>query len=82
MIALFGGWTFVSTGAGFGLFSGRPRERKLVDDTETCPGFDSQEEGACAFSVDKIEEHLGKDKRFAVAGNKLRTGRQRNPIQP
>lgn len=51
---------FVSTGAGFGLFSGRPRERKLVDDTETCPGFDNQEEGACAFSVDKnISTRLG-----------------------
>ncbi len=38
---------FVSGGATFGLFSGNPRERKLVDDADTCGG------GDCAFDMDK-----------------------------
>lgn len=44
---------FASAGAGFGFFNGKPRERKLVDDMATCEGFDSAEEGACAFDVDR-----------------------------
>lgn len=38
---------FVSGGASLGLFSGSPRERKLVDDADTCGG------GDCSFDMDK-----------------------------
>ncbi len=38
---------FVSGGASFGLFSGSPRERKLIDDADTCGG------GDCSFDMDK-----------------------------
>lgn len=38
---------FVSTGASFGIFTGKPRERKLSGDKETCGG------GDCAFNIDK-----------------------------
>ena len=41
---------FVSGGAGFGLFGGVPRERKLDGDMETCGAFEG---GKCAFSIDK-----------------------------
>src|SRR5918999_3907461 len=34
------------------------------------------------FPVEKIEDHLGKDKRLAVAGGELGTGRQRDLFQP
>jgi tetratricopeptide (TPR) repeat protein len=48
---------FVSGGAGYGLFGGEPRERKLDGDMETCASF---EDGKCAFSVDKnISTRLG-----------------------
>ena len=38
---------FVSGGASFGLFSGSPRERKLLDDADSCGG------GDCSFDMDK-----------------------------
>jgi len=38
---------FVSGGASFGLFSGSPRERKLINDDKTCGG------GDCSFDMDK-----------------------------
>ena len=38
---------FVSGGASFGIFTGKPRERRLSDDDETCGG------GDCAFNIDK-----------------------------
>jgi hypothetical protein len=38
---------FVSGGASFGVFTGKPRERKLQDDDATCGG------GDCAFNIDK-----------------------------
>ena len=41
---------FVSGGAGYGLFGGEPRERKLDGDMETCGAFEG---GTCAFSIDK-----------------------------
>jgi hypothetical protein len=44
---------FVSAGAGYGIFNGKPRERKLVDDMATCDGYDTADEGACAFDVDR-----------------------------
>jgi len=48
---------FVSGGAGFGLFGGEPRERKLDGDMETCDRFEG---GQCAFAVDKnISTRLG-----------------------
>ncbi len=48
---------FVSGGAGFGLFGGVPRERKLDGDMETCGAFEG---GKCAFSIDKnISTRLG-----------------------
>ncbi len=40
---------FISGGAGFGIFTGKPRERKLKDDNETC-GFSG---GNCSFNIDK-----------------------------
>ena len=48
---------FMSGGAGFGLFGGLPRERKLDGDMETCAAFEG---GQCAFSIDKnISTRLG-----------------------
>jgi tetratricopeptide (TPR) repeat protein len=48
---------FVSGGAGFGLFGGEPRERKLDGDMATCDRFEG---GDCAFAVDKnISTRLG-----------------------
>lgn len=48
---------FVSGGAGYGLFGGIPRERKLDGDMETCGSFEG---GQCAFSIDKnISTRLG-----------------------
>lgn len=45
---------FLSLGGSFGLYSGKPRERKLADAMETCQGFDSPEDpGSCAFDIDK-----------------------------
>lgn len=45
---------FVAVGGSFGLYGGRPRERKLADDLETCMGFDTAENpGTCAFDIDK-----------------------------
>ena len=41
---------FVTAGGSFGLFSGKPRDRKLDGDTDTCAGFDK---GRCSFSVNK-----------------------------
>jgi hypothetical protein len=40
---------FVSGGASFGLFWGKPRERKVMD-SETCAGF---ENNTCPFDIDK-----------------------------
>jgi tetratricopeptide (TPR) repeat protein len=56
---------FVSGGAGFGLFGGEPRERKLEDDMETCSAFEG---GRCAFSIDKnISTRLGVGYGFAAS---------------
>lgn len=45
---------FLSLGGSFGLYGGKPRERKLADAMETCQGFDSPEDpGSCAFDIDK-----------------------------
>jgi tetratricopeptide (TPR) repeat protein len=45
---------FLSVGGSFGLYSGKPRERKLADAMETCMGFDSPDApGTCAFDIDK-----------------------------
>ena len=45
---------FLSLGGSFGLYSGKPRERKLADEMEVCRGFDSPEDpGSCAFDIDK-----------------------------
>lgn len=41
---------FVSGGGSFGLFLGRPRERRLSDDPDTCAGFAGND---CAFRIDK-----------------------------
>lgn len=38
---------FVAAGAGFGIFRGKPRERKLKNDSGSCGG------GNCAFNIDK-----------------------------
>jgi len=48
---------FISGGAGYGLFGGQPRERKLEGDMETCGDFEG---GSCAFAIDKnISTRLG-----------------------
>ncbi len=39
---------FVSGGASFGIFTGKPRERKLKDDSATCGAA-----GDCSFNIDK-----------------------------
>lgn len=45
---------FVSLGGSFGLYGGKPRERKLDDEMEICQGFDSPEDpGSCSFDIDK-----------------------------
>lgn len=45
---------FLSLGGSFGLYGGKPRERKLADAMEICQGFDSPEDpGSCAFDIDK-----------------------------
>jgi tetratricopeptide (TPR) repeat protein len=44
---------FVSAGASYGIFGGKPRERKLKDDTATCAGYDAAKQGVCAFNIDR-----------------------------
>jgi tetratricopeptide (TPR) repeat protein len=41
---------FASGGASYGLFGGKPRDRKLTEDMTTCGGFEGNN---CAFDVDK-----------------------------
>lgn len=51
---------WLTAGGSFGLFGGKPRERKLSDDTETCEGFDSATPGQCSFNIDKnLSARLG-----------------------
>lgn len=44
---------FIALGGSFGLLRGRPRDRKLTGDMETCAGFDDLSPGNCAFDIDK-----------------------------
>lgn len=60
---------FVSGGVGFGLFSGKPRERKLKDNTSTCAGYDQAKPGTCSFNIDKnITGRIGFGYGFQAAG--------------
>ena len=58
---------FVSGGGGFGLFGGKPRERKITD-AEACAGFGAPEApDECTFDVDKnITGRLGFGYGFAT----------------
>jgi hypothetical protein len=57
---------FVVAGAGYGLIGGRPRERKLENDTATCSGYDAGKPGACTFEIDRnISTRLGAGWGFA-----------------
>jgi hypothetical protein len=44
---------FIGLGASLGLFLGRPRERELSGEIETCRGFDEGSPGSCRFDIDK-----------------------------
>ena len=58
---------FISGGAGYGLFGGEPRERKLDGDMASCESF---ENNRCAFSIDKnISTRLGLGYGFQASGD-------------
>jgi hypothetical protein len=50
---------YVAAGGGFGLISGKPRERKLADDTATCENANPPDD-QCTFEIDKhVNGRLG-----------------------
>ncbi len=59
---------YVSAGAGFGFFRGKPRERKLTDSPNICTGFGSPNDpNSCTFDIDKnITGRLGFGYGFAT----------------
>lgn len=60
---------FLDAGGSFGLYGGRPRERKLADNPDTCMGFDTPENpGTCSFDIDKnITARFGVGYGFAAS---------------
>jgi tetratricopeptide (TPR) repeat protein len=59
---------FFAAGASYGVFGGKPRERKLDDDMATCAGFDTGSPGQCAFNIDaNIATRVGFGYGFAAS---------------
>ncbi len=54
---------YVTAGGGFGLFTGKPHERKVVGEPEVCESADipeGQPQDACAYQIDKnLNARLG-----------------------
>jgi hypothetical protein len=51
---------FIGLGASLGLYLGRPRERELSGEIETCRGFDEGSPGSCRFDIEKnVAARLG-----------------------
>jgi hypothetical protein len=54
---------YMAAGGGFGLFSGKPRERKIKGDIETCDSADipaGEPLDQCTFAIDKnVNAHVG-----------------------